>query len=125
VRVVPDPLEHGRERLAGALAFHALLRVESVRASRSVAAPFDDAGLPLIDPAGTAAPAAALLEDGHANPSIPRPARRRSRSVSTNVSAPMGGSFDTARPLPLRWKRPEHRHDAGPLDPREARSEGA
>ncbi|WP_026930005.1 NAD(P)H-binding protein [Glycomyces tenuis] len=51
----------------GGFASNALLWAESVRASRSITAPFGDVGLPVIDPADIAAvAAAALLGDGHA-----------------------------------------------------------
>jgi len=51
----------------GAFASNALAWVPSVRAERTIAAPFADVALPVIDPADIAAVAArVLLEDGHA-----------------------------------------------------------
>ncbi|GAA2065904.1 NAD(P)H-binding protein [Streptomyces albiaxialis] len=50
----------------GGFASNALWWAESVRARRTVAAPFGDTGVPVIDPADIAEVAAAcLLEDGH------------------------------------------------------------
>jgi uncharacterized protein YbjT (DUF2867 family) len=51
----------------GGFASNAYAWAESVRAQRTVAAPFGEIGLPIIDPADIAeVAAAALLEDGHA-----------------------------------------------------------
>lgn len=51
---------------AGGFASNAYAWVESVRAERTVAAPFGDVGIPVIDPADIAEVAAvALREDGH------------------------------------------------------------
>lgn len=51
----------------GGFASNAFAWAESVRAERTVAAPFGDVGIPVIDPADIAeVAAAALREDGHA-----------------------------------------------------------
>ncbi|MEH1125506.1 SDR family oxidoreductase [Micromonospora sp. CPCC 206061] len=69
---------------------------ESVRARRTVAAPFGDVGLPLIDPADIAAvAAAALLQDSHAGqiyeltgPALTTP-RQRAEAISHALGEPI------------------------------------
>ncbi|MFG2627988.1 NAD(P)H-binding protein [Streptomyces sp. NPDC048473] len=80
----------------GGFASNAYAWAESVRARRTVAAPFADVGLPAIDPADIAEVAAAVLrEDGHAGrvyeltgPALSTP-RQRAEAIGDALGEPI------------------------------------
>ncbi|PWK64521.1 uncharacterized protein YbjT (DUF2867 family) [Streptomyces sp. CG 926] len=80
----------------GGFASNALAWAESVRARGTVAAPFGDVGVPVVDPADIAAVAAAcLLEDRHAGgvyeltgPQVITP-RRQAQAIAAALGSPV------------------------------------
>ncbi|MER7822548.1 NAD(P)H-binding protein [Streptomyces sp. NPDC096097] len=80
----------------GGFASNALAWAESVRARGTVAAPFGDVGVPVVDPADIAAVAAAcLLEDKHTGgvyeltgPEVITP-RRQARAIAAALGSPV------------------------------------
>ncbi|MFJ9522454.1 SDR family oxidoreductase [Kitasatospora sp. NPDC101801] len=77
----------------GGFASNALLWAEPVRAHRTVAAPFGDVGLPVVDPADIAEVAAAvLLGDGHAGRTyeLTGPASVSPREQAAAIGAALG-----------------------------------
>ncbi|REK91906.1 NAD-dependent epimerase/dehydratase family protein [Streptomyces inhibens] len=80
----------------GGFASNAYAWVESVRARRTVAAPFGDVGLPAVDPSDIAeVAAAALREDGHAGrvyeltgPALSTP-RQRAEAIGDALGEPI------------------------------------
>ncbi|MFJ6048861.1 SDR family oxidoreductase [Streptomyces sp. NPDC092307] len=80
----------------GGFASNALAWAESVRARGTVAAPFGDVGVPVVDPADIAAVAAAcLLEDRHAGgvyeltgPQVITP-RRQTQAIAAALGSPV------------------------------------
>lgn len=77
----------------GGFASNALLWAEPVRAHRTVAAPFGDVGLPVVDPADIAEVAAAvLLGDGHAGRTyeLTGPAAVSPREQAAAIGAALG-----------------------------------
>lgn len=100
----------------GGFASNAYAWAESVRTRRTVAAPFGDVGLPVIDPADIAEVAAtALHEDGHAGrayeltgPALTTP-RQRAQAIAEVLGEPIAfteQSRDEARSL-MRQFMPE------------------
>jgi uncharacterized protein YbjT (DUF2867 family) len=81
----------------GGFASNTFAYIPSIRAARTVAAPFGDVGLPLIDPAEVAEVAAAALRDdhhaGHAyvltGPSLVSP-RQQAAALGTALGAELG-----------------------------------
>ncbi|MFG2599227.1 NAD(P)H-binding protein [Streptomyces sp. NPDC048462] len=97
----------------GGFASNAYAWADSVRIHRTVAAPFADVGLPVIDPADIAGVAAAALrEDGHAGntyeltgPALSTP-RQRARDLAEVIGEPITfveQSRDEARTQMLRF----------------------
>ncbi|MEW2527077.1 NAD(P)H-binding protein [Streptomyces sp. NPDC047071] len=80
----------------GGFASNALAWAESVRTQRTVAAPFGDTGVPVVDPADIAAVAAAcLLEDRHTGgiyeltgPEVITP-RQQAEAIATALGSPV------------------------------------
>lgn len=81
----------------GGFASNAHAWVESIRASRTAAAPFADVGLPVVDPADIAeVAAAALREDGHSGcvyeltGPAPTTPRERAAAIGEAIGEPVG-----------------------------------
>ncbi|MEV4259544.1 NAD(P)H-binding protein, partial [Spirillospora sp. NPDC049652] len=97
----------------GGFASNAYAWAESVRASRTVAAPFGDVGLPAVDPSDIAAVgAAALRGDGHAGRiyeltgPAPVTPRQQARAIGDALGEPVGFvelTRDQAREHMLRF----------------------
>ncbi|MGW6846782.1 SDR family oxidoreductase [Streptomyces sp. NPDC054958] len=100
MRSVEDALRNSGPEWAvlrpGGFASNALAWAESVRARATVAAPFGDVGVPVVDPADIAAVAAAcLLEDRHAGgvyeltgPEVITP-RRQAQAIAAALGSPV------------------------------------
>jgi len=81
----------------GGFASNTFAHIPSIRAARTVAAPFGDVGLPLVDPAEVAEVAAAALRDDHhaghtyvlTGPSLVSP-RQQAAVLGTALGAELG-----------------------------------